>query len=231
MRPSDLEPAGFIVHSRGFADSFSIIEPSLIPLLKNTMKKLTTLIVLLCLAMTAFAQEKKENPDARPPVKPALLVIDMQNDFMQYMSDEQKTTLEMINWAISVARKNNIPVIRIYNFNESFGPRQGTEGFEFEKSLQVKEEDPKIIKNFPDGFAKTNLDETLKKLGCNTVFLCGLSATGCVLATYFGAYSFEYQPFMLKGAILSQDHRLTDSVEEITDAISLETFSFMAAHL
>jgi len=193
------------------------------------MKNLMTLIVLLCLALTSIAQEKKT--EAKPAMKPALLVIDMQNDFMPYMSDEQKTTLEMINWAIMIARKNNIPVIRVYNYNPDFGPKQGTEGFEFEKSLQVRDDDPKIIKNYPDGFAKTNLDETLKKLGCNTVFLCGLSATGCVLATFFGAYSFDYQPFMLKGAILSQDHKLTDSVEEITDAISIETFGFMAARL
>ncbi len=192
------------------------------------MKNLSLTFVLLFLFGAAIAQEKSAG--AKPAVKPALLVIDVQNEFLKYMSEEQGTTLEMVNWALWIARKYNIPVIRVYHTSPGMGPEPGTEAFEFEKSIQIKEEDPKIIKNYPSSFTKTALDDTLKKLGCNTLFLCGLSATGCVLATYFGAMDYDYQVFMLKSAIMSNDHKLTDAVETMTDAISLETFAFMAEH-
>lgn len=175
-----------------------------------------------------MAQENKEN--AKIPIKPALLVIDTQNEFLKYMSDEKETTFEMINWAIWLARKNNIPVIRVYHTSPEWGPKPGTVEFEFEKSIQIKEDDAKVVKNFPSSFKRTKLDEILKEKGCNTLYLCGLSATGCVLATYFGAMDLDYSVFMLKGAIMSNDHELTDAVENFTETVSLDTFGFMLEH-
>jgi len=194
------------------------------------MKKLLTLFVLICFSIAVMCQEKDNAVKAQSPMKPALLVIDTQNAFMKYMSDEKGTTLEMINWAIWLARENNIPVIRVYHTDPEWGPKPGTEEFEYEKSLQVKEADPRIIKNFPSSFKKTKLDEILKEKGCNTLYLCGLSATGCVLATYFGALDLDYHPFMLKGAIMSNNHVSTDAVEGFCETVSLETFGFMLEH-
>jgi len=194
------------------------------------MKKLFTLFLLLFVFGAAIAQEKADAVKEQSPMKPALLVIDTQNAFLKYMSEEKGTTLEMINWAIWLARKNNIPVIRVYHTDPEWGPKPGTEEFEYEKSLQVKEDDPKVIKNFPSSFKKTKLDEILKEKVCNTLYLCGLSATGCVLATYFGALDLDYHPFMLKGAIMSDNHESTDAVEGFCETVTIDTFGFMLEH-
>ena len=73
------------------------------------------------------------------------------------------------------------------------------------------------------GFQNTDLEQLLRDKGCNTVFLCGLSATACVLATYFGAIERDYKAFMIKGALLSGREEHTDIIEDITDAVGWQT--------
>jgi nicotinamidase-related amidase len=193
------------------------------------MKKALLLMLFACLAMGLNAQDKKTEP--KPEMKAALVVIDVQNEFLKYMSPDKDNVLEVINWAIAVARAYNIPLIRVYHTDPKWGPKPGSEGFEFEKSIQIKESDPKVVKNFADGFKKTDLDKVLKDLGINTLFLCGLSATGCVLATYHGAADNDYHTFLLQGAIMSDDHDLTKAVEKICPSISVETFNFMVKYI
>ena len=194
------------------------------------MKNLLSLIILVSLSVTLFAQGNTGDAKVKTPVKPALVVIDVQNEFMKYMSDEKDLALQMINWAIGVARYYNIPVIRVYHTSPGYGPNPGTVEFEFDKSLAVKDDDPKVIKNFSSGFKKTDLDKILKEKGINTLFLCGLSATGCVIATYYGGKDLDYDVFMLKGAIMSDDHELTHAIENFTETVTLETFGFMLEH-
>jgi nicotinamidase-related amidase len=62
--------------------------------------------------------------------------------------------------------------------------------------------------------------ELLKKTGTNTLFLSGLSAVGCVPATMIGAMNHDYQPFIVKDAIMSHNTEYTRNVEAMFDAIS-----------
>jgi hypothetical protein len=59
----------------------------------------------------------------------------------------------------------------------------------------------------------------LPRKGCDTVFLVGLNAAGCVLRTLFDAERLGFQPFMIEGALLSHDTGLNRAVEEITGAV------------
>jgi len=67
----------------------------------------------------------------------------------------------------------------------------------------------------------------LRDKGINTVFLCGLSAVGCVLATYYGAMDRGFDVFMVKDAITSHNAEYTDVIEGITDTVSFKTLQFM----
>ena len=127
--------------------------------------------------------------------------------------------MEMINYYIELFRANGFPVIRVYHTDPQRGPKPGSEEFEFPKTVAVKPDDPKIIKNYASAFKKTELDKLLKAKGCNTLFLCGLSAVGCVLATYHGAMDLDYDVFMLKDALISHDAALTKAVQEICKTI------------
>jgi nicotinamidase-related amidase len=187
------------------------------------MKKLVYLTILLALScLTIFAQSDKKE------MKPALVVIDVQQAFLPFMSKtDQDMAIEMMNWAIQTFRKYNLPVIRVYHQSEEWGVKPGAPEFEFASTLQIAETDPKIIKTYPSAFTKTDLDKLLKENGINTLFLCGLSSTGCVLATYFDAGSHDYKAFMLKDAMIGPKESYTDAVEDMFSAVDLETAMYM----
>ena len=133
----------------------------------------------------------------------------------------------MINATIELFREKGFPIIRVYHTSPEYSPKPGTEAFEFPASVPVKPDDPKIVKNFPSAFKKTGLDQMLKDKGCNTVFLCGLSAVGCVLATHFGADDLDYNTFMIKDAVLSHNAAYTSSIESIMDAVGYQAVKAM----
>jgi len=187
------------------------------------MKKTKTfLIILLTLvSLSAFSQDIKAQNGNQ--IKPALLVIDIQNTYLEMIPEKDKEMgLLYINALIDLFRSNGYPVIRIYHHSKEYGPQPGTEEFEFPAKILIKPEDPKIIKTYPDGFNKTDLDKTLKESGSNTLFLCGLSSVGCVLSTWIGAQNHDYKAFMVKDAIMSHNSEYTDNIEIIFDAVSYD---------
>jgi nicotinamidase-related amidase len=192
------------------------------------MKKTMTFAVgvLMTMAGLSLAAEAPAKPTTR--MKPALLVIDIQNAFLPYMADhDKKLAPEMINFAIAQFRQSGYPVIRIYHTDPSFGPKPDTEPFEFPDSIAIQPDDPKVVKNFPSAFKKTELETLLRGRGVNTLFLVGLSATGCVLATYHGAVERDFDVFMVRDALLSPDSEMTRAVERISETVSYGTLRVM----
>jgi nicotinamidase-related amidase len=187
-----------------------------------TMKKLTSLlaILLMVIAIPSFARDKAEK--SKEPIKPALLVIDIQKAFLPMMSSDKETAMEYINALISLFHQHGYPVIRVYHSSEEYGVTQGTEGFEFPETVKILPTDPKVVKTYADGFNKTDLDKVIKETGSNTLFLCGLSAVGCVLATWNGAQNYDYKAFMVKNAIISHNSGYTKNVEEIFEAVGFD---------
>jgi len=165
-------------------------------------------------------------------MKPALLVIDIQNEYLPLMSGgDRDMALRMINGAIWLFRQKNLPVIRVYHTNPDYGPEPGTEAFEFPKTVIIKETDPKVIKNYPNAFKKTELDKLLREKGVNTVFICGLSATGCVLATYYGANELDYHTVMVKNAVMSPNEKHTEAVMSFCSTVDFETLNMILSYL
>jgi nicotinamidase-related amidase len=149
--------------------------------------------------------------------KPALLVIDIQNAYLPRMDEkDKKLGMEMINYYIELFRTKGFPVVRVYHTDPQGGPKPGSEEFEFPKTVAIQPDDPQIIKNYASAFKKTKLDKLLKAKGSNTLFLCGLSALGCVISTYYGARDLDYDVFMLEDALISHDAAMTKAVQEIT---------------
>lgn len=186
------------------------------------MKKLITLlaIMLMVISIQSYSQEQTKRP--KDQIKPALLVIDIQTAFLPMMSSDKEIAMEYINALIDLFRKHGYPVIRIYHTSADYGVTPGTESFEFPSSVKILPTDPKVIKTYADGFNKTELDKVIKETGSNTLFLCGLSATGCVLATWNGAQNHDYKAFLVKNAIISHSSEYTNQVEEIFDAVSYD---------
>jgi nicotinamidase-related amidase len=156
-------------------------------------------------------------------IKPALLVIDVQNKFMATIPPRDKELgIFFINLLINLFRTYDFPIIRIYHHNKEHGPIPNTEEFEYPVSILIQQEDTQIIKTYSDSFNKTNLNKVLTEYGRNTVFLCGLSAVGCVLATKTGAQNNDYKAFIVKDAIMSHSSEYTKNVETMFDAVSYD---------
>jgi nicotinamidase-related amidase len=191
------------------------------------MKNSTTflLIMFLLLSATIYSQDKTEKP--KEPIKPALLVIDIQNAFMPMMSADKDMAMEYINALIDLFHKNGYPVIRVYHTSAEYGVTPGTEGFEYPATVKILPTDPKVLKTYADGFNKTDLDKVIKETGSNTLFLCGLSAVGCVLATWNGAQNLDYKAFMVKNAIISHNSEYTKNVEEMFEAVTYDVVKLL----
>lgn len=187
------------------------------------MKKAIVMLFVLLLTLTgsSFAQEQKDQGTKQ--IKPALLIIDIQNAYLQMVPEREKeVALYYINALIELFRKQGYPVIRIYHHSMESGPHPGEELFEFPAAVSIKSEDPKVIKTYPDAFNKTELEQVISGKGCNTLFLCGLSAVGCVLATWNGATNHDYKAFMVKDALMSHNSDYTNNVEDMFDAVGYD---------
>ncbi|MCP4545082.1 MAG: cysteine hydrolase [bacterium] len=184
------------------------------------MKRIFVLAMMMALLLPLTAGADEE------PVKPLLVVMDIQNHYIEMMDQsEVEGALRMINAAIWQFRSHELPIIRVYHHDTKWGPAPDSEEFQFPESVIIKDDDPKVIKNFPSGFKRTELDELIKEQGANTLFLCGLSATGCVLATYFGAVDLDYDVFMIKNALMSDNAANTDAVEGIVSTVDYQSLS------
>jgi nicotinamidase-related amidase len=190
---------------------------------QNKMKKVTCIFVILLIfvSINSFSQNQKELNKAR--IKPALLVIDIQQAYLKMVPEREKeVAMYYINNLIGLFRSHGYPIIRIYHHDKEYGPHPETEQFEYPSSVLIKPEDPKVIKTYGDGFNKTDLDKVIKEKGSNTLFLCGLSAVGCVLATWIGAQDHDYKAFLVKDAIMSHNSDYTNNVEDMFDAVSYD---------
>jgi len=188
---------------------------------------LLVLLGVVLLVEPAFAADQAA-PPAAVKGKAALLVVDTQNLYLSWMDEKDKgIALYMINATIELFRERGLPVIRVYNTDPVRGPAPGSEPFEFPATILVKPDDPMVVKNHPSAFQQTELERVLREQGCDTVFITGLSAVGCALATYFDAERLDFRTFMVKNALLSHRTELTRSVEEITGAVSYEAVEYM----
>jgi nicotinamidase-related amidase len=155
-------------------------------------------------------------------MKPALLVIDVQNAFLPYMAEEHRKIAPLIiNLAIDLFRERGLPVFTIYHTDPLRGPSPDSEGFAFDPAVKTAANDIQIVKNTPNSFHRTALEKLLRDAGCDTVFLCGLSSTGCVLASYFGAKDLDFKTFLIKDALLGPRVAYTDCVEDICDSVNI----------
>jgi len=156
-------------------------------------------------------------------MKPALLVIDVQNEFFnvnQGCSDSLKSAIKYINVVIDLFRKKNFPIVVVQHKDEEEGLVPGNTGFDVPQNVKVEPQDMHIVKTYGSSFTKTGLAEKLKELGVDTVIVSGFCAEFCVLSTYRGAEDFDLKPIILKGSIASDNAEHIRFVEEISETIS-----------
>ncbi len=136
------------------------------------------------------------------------------------MSVERR--LDLINETIAWFRSKKLPIIVGYTENEDEGLLRGTESFDVPDTVNIEETDFKVTKRHANAFANPELGAILKREGCDTLVIVGLSASGCVLATYFSAFDWDVRPYLLKGGVASANEEHVRFAEDICDTIGLQ---------
>ncbi|WP_340690560.1 nicotinamidase [Hydrogenobacter thermophilus] len=175
--------------------------------------------------------------------KDALIVVDMQNDFMPWgalpVPDGDKI-VPKLNAYIDIFSSRGLPVYFTrdwhppdhISFVENGGvwpPHcvQNTEGAKFHKDLRIPKDNKFIIskgtsKDFDaySGFQGTMLDSLLQERGIRRVFVGGVATDYCVKNTVMGALNLEYQAFLLIDATKGVDVKPGDTERAIDEMLS-----------
>ena len=147
--------------------------------------------------------------------KPAILVVDMLNDFVTgaLACDRGKAIVPATAALLDAARNAGVPVIFCNDAHIAGIDRElklwgdhaiaGTKGAEVIPELKKSEKDFVIPKRRYSGFFQTDLDILLKELGVKTVVMTGLHAHMCVRHTSADAYCLGYDVVVAKEATVS----------------------------
>jgi len=170
------------------------------------------------------------------PAHAALLVVDVQNDFLAeggffhragYDLSNARAAIPPLGGLIQEARRAGVPVIfirAIYDPEYLSGPMRernrrrnlemprcltGTWGADFFEVGPLAGE-PIVVKHRYSAFAGTELDRLLGPRGVLSLLLAGVATDTCVESTARDAYFRDYYVTMVAdccGAVTEQDHR------------------------
>jgi nicotinamidase-related amidase len=142
-------------------------------------------------------------------MKRALLVIDVQNEYFtgKLPIKYPQASFDNILKAIGIARAHGIPVIVIQHSSPEGSATfaLGTNGWELHDAIKEKRHDFLIEKTFPGSFTNTVLEDTLKKLGCDTIVITGYMTQMCCDTTARQAFHMGYKVEFISDATGAPD--------------------------
>ena len=137
-----------------------------------------------------------------------LILIDCQNTYTQGVLelDGVEAALDQAAELLGRARSAGIPIIHIQH--------DAGEGSPFDVRAEIgaivgrvspQDGEPMIVKNFPNAFVHTDLDERLKTGAAHNLLLAGFMTHMCVNSTARGAFSLGYAPTVVAAATATRD--------------------------
>lgn len=156
--------------------------------------------------------------------KSAILVIDMLEDFVREDAPLQvpdtRKIISKLQEQLKKAREQKVPVIYICDSHDKddvefkkYGwvPHciKGTKGAEIIEELKPEPDDIIIEKRTYSGFYETKLDETLKKMEIENLYLTGCVTHICVLFTASDASLRGYNVYLIEDCVAGlseEDH-------------------------
>ena len=148
----------------------------------------------------------------------ALIVIDMQNDFVKeggaLRVAEAEETLPRIQRLLALARESNMKVAYSQDTHGEDDPeweiwrehaRRGSWGWEIVEELRPREDEPVFEKVRYDAFYGTALDHVLRLWEIDTLVICGTVANICVHYTAASAALRWYNVVIPRDAVSALD--------------------------
>ena len=168
------------------------------------------------------------------PARTALIVVDMQNDFVSeggtLRVPDAEGTIPAIAALLELARESGMRVVYSQDTHRDGDPewkiwpehaREGTWGWEIVAALAPLPEETVLRKVRYDAFYGTPLDHLLRLWGVDTVVLCGTVANICVHYTAASAALRWYSVIVVEDAV--------SALEQIDMEASLRQTAFLFA--
>ena len=158
----------------------------------------------------------------------ALLIIDMQNDFVREGAPlrvrEAEATIGNVREVLEIFRRNRLPVFHVLRVHRSDGSDvelfrkelfrktpfavSGTKGAQVISELEPAPGEYIIKKTRMSAFMQTELDLMLRTLSVDTVFVAGIQTPNCIRTTVFDALALNYRAFLVEDAVAAQNEEI-----------------------
>lgn len=153
-------------------------------------------------------------------MRPAIIVVDMLKDTFQAgsrspISEEARQILPNLQRLLKESRKKKFPVVFacdsflkedfIFKGRMKVHSLRGTEGSEVAEDLKPEPTDMILPKRRFSAFFKTDLDQTLRTLGVDTIVVTGIRTEVCVLMTAMEGLCHDFSVIILEDG--SASHR------------------------
>jgi nicotinamidase/pyrazinamidase len=152
-------------------------------------------------------------------VKPAIIVVDMLKDNLKESSrnpyyQEGKGIIPNLQKLLREGRKRGLPIIFacdsflegdfIFKGRMKVHSIRGTEGAEVVDDLKPHPTDIILPKRRFSAFFKTDLDQTFRVLGVDTIIVTGITTEVCVLMTAMDGLSHDFSVILLEDCSASR---------------------------
>lgn len=159
-----------------------------------------------------------------------LVLIDCQNTYTRGVMELEgvQAALEEAASLLDRARTAGIPVIHIQHSDgpDSLYDIEGESGA-IVPLVAPREGEPVIVKNYPNSFVQTDLDDQLKAVGASNLVLAGFMTHMCVNSTARGAFNLGYAPTVVAAATATRALPGLGS-DDTVPAAALQTASLAA---
>ncbi|WP_445166463.1 cysteine hydrolase family protein [Mycolicibacterium sp. Dal123E01] len=141
----------------------------------------------------------------QPPslAESTLILIDCQNTYTYGVMELEgvQAALDEAAALLDRARSAGIPVVHIQHDD---GPGSlydvSGESGAIVSRVAPRDGEPVVVKNYPNSFVQTPLDERLKSVAAQNLVIAGFMTHMCVNSTARGAFTLGYAPTVVAGA-------------------------------
>jgi nicotinamidase/pyrazinamidase len=153
-------------------------------------------------------------------MKPAIIVVDMLKDNMKESTrnpylQEGRAIIPNLQRILEESRKKRFPIIFacdsflegdfIFKGKMKVHSLRGTKGAEVIDDLKPEPKDIILPKRRFSAFFKTDLDQTLRVLGVDTIVVTGITTEVCVLMTAMDGVSHDFSVIILEDCSASRN--------------------------
>jgi alpha-ketoglutaric semialdehyde dehydrogenase len=154
-------------------------------------------------------------------MKPVLLLVDLQNDFLDApgLEPERSAVVRQAARLLCGARARSVTVVHAVTSVDAGGVdrmphwkaagtwkcMRGTLGHEAPTEIAPSGREEVVSKTFFSAFSAPGLDAVLSRAGADTLLVAGVHLHGCVRATVLDAYQRGYEVWIAEDAVASDD--------------------------